>query len=100
MKKINLLLAALISLAGFVNAQNPIWKNYTSGNSINSLAEEGNYIWVGTLSGGLVKIDKTTGTPTFYNHANSGLPDNNVSSIAIEENGTKWIDLWLWIGRI
>ena len=44
--------------------------------------EDGDCIWTGT-NGGLVKIDKTSGETTFYNRANSGLPDNEVYSIAI-----------------
>jgi len=63
---------------------------FTNGNRINAIAEEGNTMWIGT-GGGLVSIDKTTGAPTFYNRANSGLPDNIVTSIVIDGSGTKWI---------
>ena len=66
------------------------WQVYTSGRDITALAGEGNFLWVGT-SGGLVKLDKTTGTPTFYDKTNSGLPFNAVSCIAIDQNGNKWI---------
>lgn len=41
-------------------------------------------------SGGLVRIDKSSGDPTFYNRSNSGLPYNFVFSIAIDESGNKW----------
>ena len=92
MKKITLLSIVLISMAGFTNAQNPQWINYTyGGHIITTLAGEGNNVWIGTSGGGLIKIDKTTGIPTYYNKANSGLPANYVSSIAIDGNGTKWI---------
>jgi len=57
---------------------------------ISSLAEEDNFIWVGT-NFGLVKLDKTTGIPTFYNKSNSGLPNNSINSIAIDGSGLKWI---------
>jgi len=43
------------------------------------------------LGSGLIMIDKKTGTTTFYNKANSGLPDNSVGFIAIDDDGTKWI---------
>ena len=39
--------------------------------------------------GGLAAFDGTNWT--IYNTSNSGLPDNHVQSIAIDENGTKWI---------
>jgi hypothetical protein len=71
-------------------SQNPEWINYTNGNSVYALVEEGNFIWAGT-NGGLVKIDKTSGASFFYNKANSGLPDNNVLAIAIDVSGNKWI---------
>nr|MBC8489071.1 hypothetical protein [Bacteroidota bacterium] len=90
MKKLILLLITVIGIACYTNAQNPQWLNYTNGDNIYALAEEDNNMWVGTY-GGLVKIDKTTGIPTFYNKANSGLPDNWVYAIAIDESVTKWI---------
>ena len=34
---------------------------------------EGDIVWVGT-TGGLVKLNKTTGEKTLYSKANSGLP--------------------------
>lgn len=74
-------------------SQNPEWINYTNGNYIPCLTEEGDYIWVGT-SGGLVKLNKNTGSSIFYNKLNSGLPDNSVESIAIDNSGNKWIGTW------
>ena len=44
----------LVSISA-VYSQNPEWINYTCGKDVRSLAEEGDYIWVGTY-GGLVKI--------------------------------------------
>ena len=91
MKKPILYLIALISLAGFINAQNPQWKNYTyGGDNISSIAEEDNNIWAGT-EGGLVKFDKTTGIQTFYNLSNSGLPGCFLTTLVIDESGNKWI---------
>ena len=75
----------------FAFSQNPEWINFTYGNDIRAVALEGNYVWVGTLGGGLVKLDKTNGNMTFYNKANSGLPDNRVLAIAIDGQGNKWI---------
>jgi ligand-binding sensor domain-containing protein len=45
--------------------------------------------WIGTYFGGLAKLDGATWT--VYNTANSGLPSNDVSSIAIDGGGKKWI---------
>ena len=78
------------SLVFPVFSQNQDWIVYTSGNEVYSLAEEGNYIWVGT-SGGLTRLDKSSDSRTFYNTTNSELPSNNVHCIAIDDNGNKWI---------
>lgn len=66
------------------------WTNYTCGKFVNCIAEENNYIWVGT-TGGLVKIDKFTGIPVFYDKGNSGLPTIRIYCIAVDSQGTKWI---------
>ena len=66
------------------------WINYTNGQGVRAVAIEGSKIWVGTY-GGLVMIDTLTDTTVFYNHANSGLPDNSVYAIAIDASGNKWI---------
>ena len=90
MKKLTLLFFAMISLTYLLCAQNPKWINYTRGDIIYALASEANTIWIGT-NGGLAMHDKTNGITQFYNKANSGLPVNNIRSITIDEEGTKWI---------
>lgn len=75
-------------------AQYPGWTVYTSGKDITNLLENGTDIWVGT-TGGLVKLDEISGNTTFYNNANSGLPNNYVQSIAIDGSGSKWIGTYL-----
>ena len=65
MKTIQRLLFLIISLKFVlpIFSQNPEWISYTNGDEVYSLAEEGNDIWVGT-TGGLVQLDKSSGTPT------------------------------------
>ncbi len=62
------LLYSLISiwfcLGSTVLSQNPEWINYTNGQTVNSVAIEGDYIWAGT-NGGLVKLNTTTGETYF-----------------------------------
>jgi len=93
MPKFNLLLIGLVILMNSVSAQKSQWLNYTSGAYVFGLAIESNDLWVGT-AGGLIKLDKTTGIPTFYNKSNTGLPDNFVSPIAIDATGTKWFSCY------
>ncbi len=54
-----------------------------------SLAQEGNYLWVGTGRGGLVKLDKTTGEFIVYDKLNSGLSDNYVYAICGDSSSWK-----------
>jgi len=65
--------------------------NSTYGKFILSLADEGNYLWVGTRGGGLVKLNKSTGDFIIYGRWNSGLPSDTVLTIAIDKQGNKWI---------
>ena len=90
MKKFTLLLITLIGISCATNAQDTQWLNYTNGNQIIAMGEEEDMIWVGT-NGGIVQINKTTGNPTFYNKANSGLPSHKIRTLSIDGNGIKWI---------
>ncbi|MCK4353113.1 T9SS type A sorting domain-containing protein [candidate division WOR-3 bacterium] len=86
-------LVALGILVVFVtkaNAQHPDWINYTNGQDVRALADNGSEIWIGT-TGGLVKLDKATDSMTFYNRANSGLHYNYIKALAIDGNDNIWI---------
>jgi len=61
---------------------------YTSGNYINCLAAERDYIWAGTF-GGVVKWNRHTREYIKYTTL-SGLADNYVKCIAIDPEGNKW----------
>ncbi len=84
------ILARLVPFSKVGLPQFPGWVYYTAGNRISSLARDGNIIWVGAW-GGLIAFDRTTGIQTCCNHANSGLPDNSVYSLAVDPSGTKWV---------
>lgn len=63
--------------------------NYACPNEITALAEDGNYIWIGT-KGGLYKRHKSGTFVASYNTQN-GLIDNNINCITIDNAGNKWI---------
>jgi len=80
----------LLFTANLILSQTQEWIHFTSGKNISCLADEGNYIWVGT-GDGLVKLNKTTGELTVYDKWNSNLPNKYISAIAIDRQGNKWI---------
>ena len=89
MIKLHFLVLLLIIIPFFIYAQTPEWINYTAGSEVHRIIQEGNYLWL--TGGGINKYNILTGENTNYNKANSGLPDNYVTSIAVDKNGIKWI---------
>ena len=71
-----------------VFSQNPEWIYYKNGSDVRTIAIESENIWAGT-NGGLVKIDRITGDKIFYNKNNSNLPDDDITSIAIDKSNNK-----------
>src|ERR1044072_8916845 len=80
---------SLLAFAAGAIAQNS-WVNFSDGRTIHVIKEQGPILWIGT-SGGLVRIDTLTGNKTFYNRGNSPLPHDEVRSLAIDNQGRKWI---------
>jgi beta-lactamase regulating signal transducer with metallopeptidase domain/ligand-binding sensor domain-containing protein len=54
-------------------------------------ADADGIIWLG-FYGGLARFDGTDWT--VYNTGNSPLPDNHITSIALDTHGTRWIGTW------
>jgi len=63
--------------------------NWGSQNEITALAEEGNYIWVGT-TGGAFKRKKSDGQLVASYSFSDGLCSNNITNITIDNEGYKW----------
>jgi ligand-binding sensor domain-containing protein len=84
-------LALIFISTNFLFSQTQEWIVYTNGKYINCLADEGEYLWIGTEHGGLVKLNKSNGDFIIYDKLSSGLPSNWVNAIAIDGQGNKWI---------
>ena len=85
-------LILIFTSTNFLVSQTREWIVFTiGGENIFCLADEGQYLWVGTYGGGLVKLNKSTGEFIVYNKWNSKLPNNFVYAIAIDGQGNKWI---------
>lgn len=66
------------------------WTLFSAGNEVKALVVEQEYYWVATTNG-LVKIHSETDEKQIYNTLNSDLPTNYILSLAIDQNGVKWI---------
>jgi ligand-binding sensor domain-containing protein len=82
----------LITLPILLFSQKNECINFTYGEKIFALADNHEYLWIGT-DGGLVRFDKHTETMVFYNKAstNSGLMDNHIRALAIDSTGNLWV---------
>ncbi|MBL7884126.1 MAG: T9SS type A sorting domain-containing protein [Bacteroidia bacterium] len=87
-KQLLLLVVQCVFVSSFF-AQGFTWQDYTSPTTIYSAVFEGNYMWI-TTSGGVIKFDTVTKNREYFNPYNSGLPCNNVFSVAIDNANNKW----------
>ncbi len=71
--------------------QSPEWLNYTNGDTVMDIVDNGKYLWIGTINGGIVRLNKVTDELTFYNRANAGIPANDIDSLATDSDGNLWI---------
>lgn len=90
MKKGILLLVMLTINSWIAHAQTAEWVNYTNGEFVRAIVQEGNDLWIGT-TGGLVKLDPLTGNKTYFEKSTSDLPDNYINAIVVDNAGNKWI---------
>ena len=65
-----------------------MWTNYTSRNSINDIAVEGDYIWCAT-DGGVVRWDRKDGTYVKY-FSGDILSCRHITAAAVDANNVKW----------
>lgn len=73
------------------SAQYPGWSQYTNGNFVSAILDDGDKLWLGTLGAGLIHYTKATGAKVIYNRANSGIPDDWVSTMVRDSSNRLWI---------
>jgi len=96
MNKVIVLLSWLLLIFSSAVAQSPGWSNYTPGAWVGALLDDGEAMWVGNI-GGLVRINRITGEQTFFNKANTSLPDNYITCMASDQQGHIWVGTY-WGG--
>lgn len=89
-----MLLAVMLILMGtflYQPAQAQEWLNFTNSSQIYDIAQDGEFLWIGT-NGGLVQFNRLTNEKVaHYLHVDSGLPANKVRSVAVDQNGVVWV---------
>jgi ligand-binding sensor domain-containing protein len=85
-----LCVSLLTLFAWNARSQAPKWVNFTSISSINAVVEEGPYIWAAT-DGGLVRIEKSSYQPHYFNREGKGPLMAEMNCITVDKSGTKWI---------
>ncbi|MDA7502148.1 hypothetical protein N8482_02635, partial [Chitinophagales bacterium] len=93
MRIIVVLLSLALSSFFLLTAQENQWENITSHQSATKRIDDGNFSYMAT-SGGLVVRDWTTNEDVFYNRGNSPLPSIVVNDIALDAEGTLWISTY------
>lgn len=84
------LLSILLLFSCSFYAQNNPFIHYTNGETINDLVVDGSTVWIAT-SGGLVRHDIQTGISEFINRSNSGIPMNEIFSVAAGPDSSLWL---------
>jgi ligand-binding sensor domain-containing protein len=86
------LLLVLLTVSGEIFSQLSDWVNYTHGDMLAEMYNDGDYLWIAT-DGGLVKLNKTTEEKTFYTHANThgGMPENHLRTLTKDNAGNMWV---------
>lgn len=87
---LSLLVLALLS--PILNAQDGQLKFYYGPADVKAMASEVNYIWFGTNTG-LFRYSAESGDLKVFQTANSDILANQITSIAIDRKGVKWIGL-------
>ncbi len=60
------------------------------GNKVNSIAEQGNFLWLGNNKL-LIRFNKLSKEKDIYDLGKLNITANNITKIAIDKNGDKWI---------
>ena len=91
MKK-SIIVVLLLFVTAITSAQHILtdWQNITSKNFVSRIIHDQNYLYVGTMGGGLIKINKQTGEQTLLCRANDDITDNSIIDMALH-NGDLWI---------
>ena len=91
MKK-SIIVILLLSVTVITSAQHILtdWQNITSKNFVSRIIHDQNYLYVGTMGGGLIKINKLTEEQTLLCRANGRAASTNGKRTAHQNRCKDW----------
>ncbi len=79
------------ALTGFARAQDDVWISSTPYANVSALADDGDYLWIGS-GWGLTRLHRATGDISFYNERLAhGLPSVKMTALTVDSQGNTWI---------
>src|SRR6188768_927667 len=96
------LTACFFLLTPFLSlSQLPEWKYLSTGQYINGIEEDSNFIWIVNYAG-ITKFDPVTQGKTYYNTTNSPLETIQMKALTIDAQHNKWFTTYSmgWLYRL
>ena len=87
-KSVILFILAVVALTA--NAQLTDWRNISSNNFVMKIIHDQDFLYVGTKGGGIVKIDRQSGSQTVLKRADGSMTGNVISDMVLH-NGELWV---------
>jgi len=86
------IITALFAIVAVLTAKAQLtdWQNLTNKNFVSRIIHDETYLYVGTMGGGLIKINKQTGEQTVLCRADGSMTDNTIVDMAIHD-GALWV---------
>lgn len=88
-RMLSVLVGLLFVFLGNAQAQRPLWRTFEVGDTINRIADDNDYIWVGTRNTGLIKLRKTTGQRAIFGKT-FGLRSLYINDLQLDDGGIVW----------
>ncbi|MDD2331163.1 MAG: two-component regulator propeller domain-containing protein [Candidatus Cloacimonetes bacterium] len=86
-----LILVLMIASLSAIEAENDQWRLFRSGGDIiNCIAQEGEYLWLGTWCG-LIRFNTNSGEKVYYTKINTPMTRDGINALVIDNNGIKWV---------
>ena len=82
---------AEITLPNLENDKTTWFTFNNSEDTILDLVNTAQHVWGATKNSGLFKVDKKSKTIEYFNVMNSGIPENDLTSIAVDKDSRIWL---------